>query len=227
VANVPKRTYSRPLGRHRKSPLALAQEVWKVLPSDLKSFRVREARKRFGVSDRLFSVKSTSLSVRDRLRTFYVRFLIILRKLGVDTSTLLPYRGPKTVRRVISILRRTCQHQCAGLWPSQWRRRMGNPTQSLNAALPRISFLEEEKSSSVIRPYIGPLMTNGSYYYNPNMDADRPYPGLCVICREHLPSWRWYTTDMCVDCDFRNFPEDGPMNDPIRGPKYLGREFPP
>jgi len=72
-----------------------------------------------------------------------------------------------------------------------------------------------------IRPYIGPLLANGSFYFNYSDGDLTPLAGTCVICMAHLPYWRW-TRDMCVGCDFESLPEDGPDDNPVQGPDYLG-----
>jgi hypothetical protein len=157
-----------------------------------------------------------TLSVKDKLRAFYVRFSMIIEALGGKPPR--SYRGPKTVRRCCSELRRIYQSESAGHWPSSWRCRQGRqPSQDFDT-----NPEGKENFPVQLKLYAGPLLPHGGYFFNPPVGY---HPYKCCICDAQLPPWRWGKIDMCVDHHFERFPEDGPENNLVRGPMYRTTGF--
>jgi len=117
---APNGAYVSPKGRHRLSALKYAQRIWGRLPKEFSSMRIRNTR-RFNVSPAIFKRKASTLSRKEKVISFVVRFSLLIEKCGSKLRL-----GPSPIinlRRACSLLRTVLPPALAqGLWPSRWGR---------------------------------------------------------------------------------------------------------
>jgi len=174
---APNGAYVSPKRRHRLSALKYAQKIWGSIPKEFSNMRIRNTG-RFNVSPAIFKKKANTLSRKEKVISFVVRFSLLIEKCGSKLRL-----GPSPIvnlRRACSLLRTVLPSDLSlGLWPSRWGRAHKHDM-LIREKVPKVSKMDTvaeklHEESDFITPkgtYCSP--THNSWVYHPEVAVGNP-----------------------------------------------------